>query len=690
MTRLACILATGLFGGTLLAAGNQAQSLLLVTLDTTRADHLGCYGGKGAQTPVLDRLAAGGTRFDQALSPAPLTLPAHATILSGLDPAVHAVRDNAGFAFPETTDTLATRLKGAGYRTAAFVSSVVLDRGTGIARGFDIFDDQVRQGPREWFAWEERGASQTIDALEERQGELKPPFFLWVHFYDPHLPYVPPEPFRTRFAGRPYAGEIAFVDRELGRLLDLLKQRGLDAGLTIAVAGDHGESLGEHGEATHDIFIYQATQRVPLILNGPGIAAGKVVKDTVGLIDLAPTLLELLGQPPLPRAQGRSLVPALAGRPLPPRSYALESLHPAFGYGWAPLFGVVQGSLKYIEAPRPELYDLAADPLETHNLLPRLAKRAAPLAAWVEKYFGPNRREIGEAAGAGPLDAGRLEQLRALGYAAGGEKPPAQPLDPKDGIRLRQDLDRARALMQQGRPEEALGLLTPLLEKNPENLQARLAQANALLAAGKTAQGLAAHREAVRRAPGDYLTHFNLANALAAAGGAAAIGEAEAEFRKTLQLHPRHHEAVRGLAELLAAAGNPERARGLLEEKETEGVVDPHLRVLRGQLEAAGGRWDAAEKAFQGAVALDPGSAAGYEGLGRAAYARGNPRGAVAAFRQSLARRPSASLARTLGAILLYDLDDRPAARAAFQEALRLDPQGPEADQLREVLRSLD
>jgi len=240
-------------------------SLLLVTLDTTRADRIGCYGAKDAATPALDALARRGVRFAEALSPAPLTLPAHATILTGRTPREHGARDNEGYRLAEAQLTLAERLQAAGYATAAFIGAAVLDRVTGIGQGFATFDDQVRVGPERWFAWQERAAQQVVDAVDGQLAGLKPPFFLWVHFYDPHLPYVPPEPYAARFAKSPYDGEIAYADAQLARLLALLSARGLDRSLVVAVAGDHGESLGEHGEPAHDVFVYQATQRVPLV-----------------------------------------------------------------------------------------------------------------------------------------------------------------------------------------------------------------------------------------------------------------------------------------------------------------------------------------------------------------------------------------------------------------------------------------
>jgi arylsulfatase A-like enzyme/Tfp pilus assembly protein PilF len=690
------------------AAPPPRPSLLLVTFDTTRADRIGCYGAKDASTPALDALAKRGVRFAEALSPAPLTLPSHATILTGRAPREHGARDNEGYRLADAQVSLAETLQGAGFATAAFVGAAVLDRVTGIGQGFAHFDDQVRVGSERWFAWQERAAQQVVDATEARLATLKPPFFLWVHFYDPHLPYVPPEPYATRFAKRPYDGEIAYADAQLGRLLERLAARGLDRSLVVAVAGDHGESLGEHGEAAHDVFVYQATQRVPLILAGPGIAAGRVVEERVGLIDLAPTLAELLGLP-FPEARGRSLVPWVRPTAPPPRPreaaiYEIESVFPARAYGWAPLFGAVQGTLKFVDAPRPELYDLARDPRETTNLLdaaPRddAARRALeagrPLAARVRELFAADIEALsagGDAAGAAAVDPEHRARLEALGYAGGSASRPGDPrIDPKDGMTFLPDLDQARERLQRGDPKQAGLLATRLLARNPQNLPARLVLAQAQLGQGDAAAALATLDEAIARAPDDPLPRFQRGNALRmrGRGDPAALDAAAVAYREALARHPRHAPSVYALASLLVERGDLAGASALLDDAERRGVADGALLTLRGAAEAARGQSGAADAALARALALDPTAAAALEGRGKLAYARGDARAAAGFYRQALALAPSAVLARTLGAILWFDLKDAAGARAALQQALALDPAGPDADDVRALLAEI-
>jgi arylsulfatase A-like enzyme len=369
------------------------SSVLLITLDSTRADRLGCYGAEGAMTPYLDRLAQSGTKFEQALSPSPLTLPSHASILTGLAPRRHGVRDNGRYRLDDAVPVLTERLRAAGYQTVAFVSSAVLDRRLGLDRGFDIYDDNVRVGKREVANYEERAASHTTRAVLERIDELTPPFFLWVHYNDPHRPHAPPEPFKMRFPDRPYDGEIAFVDWEMGGVVTAARQKA--GSLITVVAGDHGESLGEHGEAAHGVFLYQSTQRVPLILAGAGIPSYKLVRRNVGLVDIAPTVLDLLELPPMQEIDGRSLVPALRGRDLDAVDYEMETYFPWLAYGWVPLRAVVRGSLKYVEAPIPELYDLQVDRREAHDIARRWTGEAKALSTTLDHLTrGANRDRV--------------------------------------------------------------------------------------------------------------------------------------------------------------------------------------------------------------------------------------------------------------------------------------------------------
>lgn len=693
------------------ARAQTAPNLLLVTLDTTRADRLGCYGYAKAATPALDRLARQGTRFVHAFSPVPLTLPAHASLFTGLLPREHGVRHNAGYRLPGGTVTLAARLRDAGYRTAAVIAADVLDRGSGIDLGFETFDDQVRVGPRAWFGWEERAASQVVDAALDRLPALTKdgaPFFLWVHFYDPHFAYIPPEPYRTRFKADLYDGEIAFVDAELARLLDAVERR-TGTNLVVGVAGDHGEALGDHGERNHGVFVYQATQRIPLIVRGGGLAAGRTIDAPVALQDLGPTLVELAGAAPLPRSSapdgGRSLLPLLrpgaepkaASAAWPARDFELETHYTRLAFGWSPVRALVRWPHKFILVPRPELYDLAADPTESRDLAAARPDVASDLRRALAARLGPEYDRPPQPGDAERLDPEQVERLRSLGYAAsgggdGGANAGAYAtIDPKDGILWLAEIDRARALIQSGRPGEAVRALEPVVAQNSGNLEATLALITATLGSGRPERAVALAREAVARWPSNFLTHFNLANALGAfaAQDEAARREAETEYRAALALFPRHAESVGGLSALLLAAGRVKDARDLLAGAAAQGLVDADLALRRGVAEASLGNAPAAREAFGQAARLDPTSAAPHEALGKLAFAAGDARAAVAAYRRALEIAPTAATARTLGAILLNALDDREGAKAAFRRALELEPQGPAADDVRSLLDDL-
>ncbi|MGH9464821.1 MAG: sulfatase, partial [Thermoanaerobaculia bacterium] len=352
----------------------ERPSLLLVTLDTTRADHLGAYGATAAKTPVLDALARRGARWAQALTASPLTLPAHCSLLTGLQPPEHGVRDNGVAALPAEVPTLATALAEHGYVTAAVVASRVLDRRFGLDRGFATYDDRMVAESVGQYGYPERDARAVTDAalawLAGREGDpgaAERPWFLWVHYYDPHAPYRPPAAASLATEAERYAGEISWVDEQLERLLAALPAAG--AATLVAVVGDHGESLGEHGETGHGIFLHQPSLRVPLLIAGPGVAPGTVVSETVATSRLAATLLGLLGSgaaaapfgPPLP---GIGLDASQAGD----AAVYSETLLPATAYGWSALKAITDGEWRLVVAPRPQLYDLGADPGELVNL----------------------------------------------------------------------------------------------------------------------------------------------------------------------------------------------------------------------------------------------------------------------------------------------------------------------------------
>ena len=485
---LAALLALPACGGDSEGAGSEVRNVparfVLVTIDTLRADRVGCYGAEHATTPHLDALAARGVRFENAISPAPLTLPSHATLLTALDPPEHGVRSNGRFRLQDDVPTLAERMQARGFATAAFVSAFVLDRRFGLARGFDHYDDRVGvQHPEEGVA--SRAADQTVDAALAWLADAPERFLLWLHLYDPHSPYAPPEPHQTRQLGRPYEGEIAFADEQLGRLLAAIDARFPAGGTVVIVTSDHGESLGEHGEATHAFSIYDATQRVPLLMAGPGLPSGAVV--TAGLArlaDVAPTVLELAGAAGLASPTGKSLLPLVRGEPeAEPRIAWVETLATQLDFGWSPLLGVRTLEHKYVRAPRPELYALASDPGELQNLASEQPELARELDALVE--------ERGAARNASPnlaMDPEVIERLRALGYVAAETLPASErPLgevggpDPKEEMGTLSAMQEAFQLLVTGRELEALERLAPLGEAG---LEVELARGEAALRAG--------------------------------------------------------------------------------------------------------------------------------------------------------------------------------------------------------------
>ena len=338
----------------------RAFNVLLITLDTTRADALGAYAANGGATPNLDRLARRSVVFEDAITAAPLTLPAHSSLFTAKYPPRHGVRDNGGFVLDADETTLAERLKAAGFRTGGFVGAYVLDRRWGIAQGFDTYFDDFdlarARGPV--LASVERPANEVADhALAWLESVTSTRFFAWVHFYDAHSPYDPPEPYRTRFADHPYAGEVAFVDSQVGRLVDFLEQRHLLDKTIVVVIGDHGESLGEHGESTHGFFVYRSVLHVPFTIAAPveGMR-GRRVASTVRSVDLTPTLLDLLGVPMSNAVDGRSLVPLMTGasRDLALNAYS-EAMYPRYHFGWSELRSLSAGRSHYINAPRPAI-----------------------------------------------------------------------------------------------------------------------------------------------------------------------------------------------------------------------------------------------------------------------------------------------------------------------------------------------
>ena len=502
-------------------------NVLLVTLDTVRADHLPIHGYEGVKTPNMDRLAADGVVFNNAIAPTPLTLPSHTSILTGTYPLFHGVRNNGDFhAAPELT-TAAEMFKSAGYSTAAFVGAYVLDSRFGLDQGFDLYDDDMvdgRQVPSN-FMFKDRRAGNVVRRVREwldqweADAAANKPFFLWVHLYDPHAEYEPPEPYRTRFADNLYDGEIAYTDSELGVLFDTLKARGIYDDTLVALTADHGESLGEHGERTHSVFIYNATTWVPLVVKLPGSEhAGERVDATVSIIDILPTVIDAvdlegrIGEGPGRDIQGISLVPLMEGAAADPgRLVYSESYLPFYYHNWAPPVSVRNGELRYIDLPEAELYDMREDPAELTNLHEQRRSEAAEIREGLEALR--KRHSRGEMAESRrEMDPETRAKLMALGYIqgeadTGGSKEAADRPDPKTMIHVTEALEQARALINADDHDAAEARLSAILAEDPANLRARHLYANTLKRLGRMDRAIEEY-EALKAADPEFLAAY--------------------------------------------------------------------------------------------------------------------------------------------------------------------------------------
>jgi arylsulfatase A-like enzyme len=521
-----------------------------VTVDTLRADHLGSYGAVDAHTPVLDTLAASGVRFDDAVSPVPLTLPAHTSLMTGLEPPTHGVRHNGIHRLGAGIPTLAEALRDEGFATGAVVGALVLARRFGLDRGFDQYDAHMTRRSSEGAGYAERPADAVVDAALAWLEQAPARFFLWVHFYDPHARYDPPPGFAAGFANRPYQGEIAFVDHELGRLLGGIRARFGEEGLLVVATSDHGEALGEHGEPGHSYTLYEATQRIPLLLAGPGIPAGAVVEGPVRLVDVAPTLLARVGAPPLAAGDGEDLLPLLAAGGSQRAAY-VETLATHYDYGWSPLVGLRTARFKYIRAPVPELYDLEADPGELENLAATAPAEVKRLDAQVEARLERPSRSPEPVV----LAAEERRRLESLGYVVPepvvGLRPDrAEGPDPKGEIGLLELASRAEAQLARGRFDEALALLAELVDPPPH-----LAALRAAIAVNAKAwpQALRDAQRLVALAPGRVDGRILLGQAHEGRGDADA---AVAAYEAAVAIDRDALAAWRALARIRRSRGN--------------------------------------------------------------------------------------------------------------------------------------
>jgi arylsulfatase A-like enzyme/tetratricopeptide (TPR) repeat protein len=658
----------------------QARNLLLVSIDTLRADHLGCYGYAAAMTPRLDGLAARGLRFARATTVVPLTLPAHSSLMTGTFPGWHGVRDNGGFYLGDDQVTLAELLKETGYRTGGFVGSFVLDRRWGIAQGFDRYFDEFdlkkfEQAPSMDVI--QRPGSEVVDrALTWLGQDRDEPFFAWVHLYDPHAPYEAPEPYRSRFpatATGAYDAEIATADAQVGRLLDALDADGRLPETLVIVVGDHGEMLGEHGEQTHGFFIYDAAVHIPLIVAGPGLPA-RTVAEQVRIVDVMPTALALLGVPVPKAVQGVSLLPLARGEGLSLVGYS-ESWYPRYHYGWSELQSLQDARFKYIRAPRPELYDLDTDPHEKKDLVKEEGARSATLDRALAGFLA--RTASGSAAkGPQTIDAETEERLAALGYVSGSVSPRAledRPRgDPKDKIGLYNLLKQAGTESFEGRIDVAIAKAREALAVDPEIVEGYTLLGNFYKKAERPEEAIAAYRQALARDPEHQGALFSLAVAYKDMGR---LEEARLGFERARELDPRNGKVLWQLADLWMRKGDQAKAEAVVKDALAR-KVDEHRFLLKlGESYIEAKRYEDAERTLRRALELKPDLDTAHFNLGLVYEEKGETARAIASYEAELAQNANAYRAAFNLAKLLQKAGRNEEAVAHFRKVAELAPE---------------
>ncbi len=705
------------------------RNVVLISIDTCRADHLSCYGFERKTTPNIDAVASQGVLFTRAHSTNPLTLPAHSSMLTGTNPPYHGVHDNGSHRLGDVNVTLAEIMRDHGYQTAAFVSAIVLKAQFGLDQGFGTYDDHVTGEGRKLHINQRKAGDTSRQAVDWLDIHGHEPFFLFLHYFDPHAPYEPPESFALRFPAAPYAGEIAYTDDCIGRVIEKLKSLGIYESTLLVITSDHGEGLGEHEEDTHGYFAYQSTIRIPLIIKAPGGAAQRKLDDPVSIVDVVPMVLDLVGITQPPHIQGENLSLSLVDQGESPQRYLYcESLHPT-KYGCNGLFGLIHDRWKYIWTTHPELYDLLRDPAETTNLVDSEVKIASELQAQLQSMLLQQARTDVADSTQKP-DRESVQRLMSLGYIGGEVQATLLDVDPK-GEDPKESLDhhnrllKSRALFSSGRLEEARLECLKILEKRPRDLwtlqtlgdialeaghnadavsrfsqyleaaaeaidsssQRTVLQMNSEIASthnnlgislhslGSTAEAEAHFKEALRIDPGYAEPHFNLAIALQGRGRAE---EAVVHYQQALRLDPDYADAHNNLGKALENMGRVEEAVAHYQEavRIKPDFVEVYLNWSTALLRL--GRHAEAVKNYQEAVRIKPNFAEAHHAWGNALQGSGRVADAVKHYQEAVRIKPDFGEAHYNWAGALQRLGQFEDAVKHYEEATRLNPEDAE------------
>ena len=668
----------------------QNPNVVFITLDTTRADHIGCYGAKGAETPNIDALAKKGVLFEEARTNCPLTLPSHAAMLAGSDPSAINLRVN-GLVLNPKYPLVQEAFKKKGYSTVAAVSSIVLEKTRGLSRGFDVYNDRMTTIPRGGGPPEERSAGDTTSAALQEMSRVRGPYFLWVHYYDPHYDYRPPAPWRQKFEKQPYDGEIAYMDSEIGKLLEGLSQKGLLANTLIVVAGDHGEGLMEHGERQHGIFLYEYALHVPLIMSFEGkLPAGMRVPEMVELTAIAPTICAIAGLPwSVPG--GTDLSPTLTGKGDKPaeKPVYIETYHGYFNYGWAPLRGIMDREYKFIDAPRPELYRYRVS--EKNNIYSGEPQVASKMRKLLKGYPAADEGEIKELENflKDPSNAESLKHLMSLGYLSGAGARPSQPglLDPKDGIVIEEELRAAQEMRDSGDIQKAKEMLLGIIKKNPSNFPAFSILGAIYLREGKLEEAKICFLEEIKLKPQVDGAHLNLGTVYKQQGD---LVMAEKEYRAALAVNPRMSEAVASLASLLTGQKRFGEAKEVLETAISNQNESADIYFQAGYLYAQESSMEKAKFCFTKTVGLDPMRHDALANLGNIAFKSGKTDESIGYFERAARISGRPEYYATLGSLYLNGKDNPDKAVFYFRKALAADPYGSMSRDLKEMISGLE
>lgn len=628
-----------------------ALNLVVITLDTTRADRMGAYGNKDVETPAFDRIAREGVLFEQAVAVAPLTLPVHSSMFTGKFPPEHGVRDNGGFFLGNDQLTLAEVLKSKGYRTGGFIGAYVLDSKWGMNQGFDTYFDKFDLSESKAISVGaiQRPGNEVVDeALPWIKQAAGSPFFAWIHLYDAHSPHRPPEPFATKYKERPYNGEVAFCDTQVARVIAELESLGLYDRTVIMIMGDHGESLGDHGEGGHGFFVYNSTTHVPFAVRAPfSLTRGRQVGDPVRSVDVMPTALDLLDIAPPQGISGVSLAPLMAGMTpeLGLDAYS-EAMYPLHHYGWSDLRALRSGRYKVIDAPRPELYDVDRDPGETTNIFESRRTLGDTLIAQLRTLEG-NFAKTEAALPPGDVDPEARERLAALGYVgsfvATASDKRTDRADPKDKIGLFNKLGDATELSKEkdaeGRPpfDKILALLNEVIAEDPNVIDAWFMRGT------------------------QRMNHGDLEPAVA-------------DFKRTLELKPDYDLAVFNLAQAYRRMGNDDAALAGFEHYLTLDPKDPFVHYQMGEIWLDRGDDRKAEQLFRRALEIDGQVVAAKNALGVIALQRGDPATAERLIREAIEVKPTLKLAHFNLALLAEQRGDLRQAEREYYEELKAHP----------------